>query len=84
MYRCSVAACDYHLHVVCAKDMVNGLHANNIKHVDKPNRLGAAARAAQQVFVDFLGGLIEGIGETVGEAIVTNMTRGRNNNNANS
>ncbi|XP_044475152.1 uncharacterized protein LOC123203054 [Mangifera indica] len=84
VYRCSVAACDYHLHVVCAKDMVNGLHANNIKHVDKPNRLGAAARAAQQVFVDFLGGLIEGIGETVGEAIVTNMTRGRNNNNANS
>ncbi|KAJ0087177.1 hypothetical protein Patl1_09311 [Pistacia atlantica] len=56
-------ACDYHLHVVCSKNMVNGLHANSIKNVDKPSRLGVAARAASQVFADFLGGLMEGLGE---------------------
>ncbi|KAJ0026178.1 hypothetical protein Pint_09148 [Pistacia integerrima] len=82
VYRCSVPACDYHLHVVCSKNMVNGLHANSIKNVDKPSRFGVAARAASQVFVDFLGGLMEGLGEGVGEVLVSNMTRGKNNNNA--
>lgn len=56
--------------------MINGLEANGIKPV-KSNKLGAAARVASLVIVEFMGGLIDGIGEGVGQAIVQNMTSGR-------
>ncbi|KAH7523347.1 hypothetical protein FEM48_Zijuj06G0001200 [Ziziphus jujuba var. spinosa] len=75
MYHCSV--CDYHVHAVCAKDMMNGLHENghSNKGKDKASVLGAAARLASQVVVDFIGGIMEGIGEGVGEAFVQNIAR---------
>lgn len=76
VYKCSVPACKYYLHLVCAKNMVNGLHANDIKRVDKPSKLASVAKTASQVFADFLGGFVEGLGEGFGEVIVTNMTRG--------
>ncbi|XP_058220475.1 protein VACUOLELESS GAMETOPHYTES [Rhododendron vialii] len=75
VYGCTVC-CDYHLHAVCAKDMINGLQANGIKGPVKPSMLGAAARVASLVIVEFIGGLIDGIGEGVGQAIVQNI-RGR-------
>lgn len=75
MYGCTV--CDYHLHAVCAKDMINGLQANGIKGPVKPSMLGAAARLATLVIVEFIGGLIDGIGEGVGQAIVQNVAGGR-------
>ncbi|KAJ4702373.1 Cysteine/Histidine-rich C1 domain family protein [Melia azedarach] len=75
VYRCTV--CEYHLHAVCAKNMVNGLLANNIKGKEKPSALATAARLASQVVKDFIGGLIEGLGEGVGEAFAQNVTRGR-------
>lgn len=75
VYRCTI--CNYHLHAVCAKGMVNGLQANDIKGPDKPSMLGTAARLASQVVIDFIGGLIEGLGEGVGEAVASNVTRGR-------
>ncbi|XP_057975617.1 protein VACUOLELESS GAMETOPHYTES [Malania oleifera] len=79
VYRCSV--CDYHIHAVCAKNMVNGLHANGIQNVEKPSMLGAAAKLASHVVVGFIGGLIEGIGEGVGEVLVQSLTKaGRRNN----
>lgn len=74
VYGCTV--CDYYLHAVCAKNMINGLEANGIKPV-KSSKLGAAARVASLVIVEFMGGLIDGIGEGVGQAIVQNMTGGR-------
>lgn len=81
VYRCTV--CDYHLHAVCAKDMVNGLHDNGIKAPDnqKHNMLGSAAKLAGQVMVEFIGGLIEGFGEGVGEVIVQSMTKSKTNPN---
>ncbi|KAF2312027.1 hypothetical protein GH714_027793 [Hevea brasiliensis] len=63
VYRCTV--CEYHLHAVCAKNMVNGLQANGIKGVEKSSMLGTAARLASQVIIEFIGGLIEGLGEGV-------------------
>ncbi|XP_052201901.1 uncharacterized protein LOC127807818 isoform X2 [Diospyros lotus] len=74
VYHC--AACNYHLHAVCAKNMINGLHATGIKVEEKPNRLGVAARMASIVFVEFIGGLIEGFGEGVGDALVQNIAGG--------
>ncbi|KAK1555968.1 hypothetical protein Q3G72_033958 [Acer saccharum] len=73
VYRCTV--CDYHLHAACAKDMVNGLLDNNIKEPGKPSKFGNAARLASQVVIGFLGGLIEGFGEGVGEVLIQTMTR---------
>lgn len=75
VYACSV--CDYHLHAVCAKGMINGLHANGIIPPEKPSMLGAAARVASHVIMGFIGGLIEGIGEGVGEVLVENIGRGK-------
>lgn len=75
VYRCTV--CEYHLHAVCAKNMVNGLQANGIKGVEKPSMLGTAARLASQVIIEFIGGLIEGLGEGVGEAFIQSVARGR-------
>lgn len=73
MYHCSV--CDYHLHAVCAKNMINGLHDNGIKGKEKPSVLGTAARLASHVVVEFIGGFFEGIGEGVGEVFVQNIPR---------
>ena len=75
VFRCTV--CEYHLHAVCAKNMVNGLQANGFKGVEKPSMLGTAVRLASQVIIEFIGGLIEGIGEGVGEAFVQSFARGR-------
>ncbi|KAK6939164.1 DC1 [Dillenia turbinata] len=75
IYHCPI--CDYHLHAVCAKNMVNGLEANGIKGLEKPSMLGTAARFASQVVIEFIGGLIEGIGEGVGEVLISNMSKGR-------
>ncbi|XP_002510748.3 uncharacterized protein LOC8269961 [Ricinus communis] len=75
VFRCTV--CEYHLHAVCAKNMVNGLLANGFKGVEKPSMLGTAARLASQVIIEFIGGLIEGIGEGVGEAFIQSIARGR-------
>ncbi|KAK9016458.1 hypothetical protein V6N11_078956 [Hibiscus sabdariffa] len=79
VYHCTT--CDYHLHAVCAKNMVNGLEANGIKGLDKPSMVATAARVASQVVIEFIGGLIEGIGEGVGQVIIQTATRGRCCNN---
>ncbi|XP_022766007.1 uncharacterized protein LOC111310900 [Durio zibethinus] len=75
MYRCTI--CDYHLHAVCAKNMVNGLQANGIKGKDKPSMLGTAIRLTSQVVIKFIGGLIEGLGEGVGQVLIQTAARGK-------
>ncbi|KAK3028998.1 hypothetical protein RJ639_038201 [Escallonia herrerae] len=81
VYRCTRATdqhCDYYLHAVCAKSFINGLQANGIKNSDiKPSMLGPAARLASQVIIEFIGGLFEGFGEAVGQALIQNIARGR-------
>ncbi|GMH04992.1 hypothetical protein Nepgr_006832 [Nepenthes gracilis] len=68
VYSCTV--CDNRLLAVCAKCMMNGLHANGIKlDLGKPNSLLASGLIASQVAIGFIGGLVEGIGEGVGEAL---------------
>lgn len=84
VYHCTV--CNYHVHAVCAKDMINGLHDNGHKGREKPSVFGTAARLASQVVIEFIGGLIEGLGEGVAEVFVDNIARsgranGRSNNN---
>lgn len=74
MYRCTV--CEYHLHAVCAKVLINGLEANGIPPPERASALGTAARLASQVVIEFIGSLIEGFGEGMGEALVQNI-RGR-------
>ncbi|XVF75816.1 hypothetical protein PTKIN_Ptkin13bG0217100 [Pterospermum kingtungense] len=74
VYHCTI--CHYHLHAVCAKNMVNGLQANGIKGMDKPSMLGAAAKVASQVVIEFIGGLIEGLGEGVGQVLIQSAARG--------
>ncbi|KAI4366245.1 hypothetical protein MLD38_022142 [Melastoma candidum] len=71
VYRCTV--CEYRLHVVCAKSVVNGLLDNGIQGREKPSVLGTVVRLASQVVVSFVGGLIEGLGEGVGQALVQNI-----------
>ncbi|THG07708.1 uncharacterized protein LOC114306214 isoform X1 [Camellia sinensis] len=75
VFRCTV--CDYHLHAVCAKDMINGLQANGIKAPVKPNKLASAVRIASMVITQFIGGLVQGIGEGLGQAILQDAMRGR-------
>nr|KYP44656.1 hypothetical protein KK1_033867 [Cajanus cajan] len=75
VYRCTV--CDYHLHALCAKAKINGLLANGISLPDKPSVLSSAARVASQVVIEFIGGLVEGIGESVGDVLVQNIAKGR-------
>lgn len=75
VYRCTV--CEYHLHAVCAKSMVNGLKANGFREHENPSMLGTAARIATQVVIEFIGGLIEGLGEGVGEMVLKGVARGR-------
>lgn len=79
VYSCT--GCDYHLHALCAKSMINGLQEYGIKPPEKPNMLGTAARLASQVVIEFIGGLIEGFGEGVGEVLVQNIGRGRRSSN---
>ncbi|KAM1127198.1 hypothetical protein ACFX13_038000 [Malus domestica] len=73
VYHCTV--CDYHLHAVCAKNMINGLQENGLKGREKPSVLGTAARLASQVVTEFIGGLIEGLGEGVAEVLVQDIAR---------
>ncbi|XP_043713264.1 uncharacterized protein LOC122661815 [Telopea speciosissima] len=68
VYRCGVCE-HYHLHVVCAKNMVNGLYSNGVKPPEKPSKLGQAVGVATHVIIGFLGALLELIGEGVGEAL---------------
>lgn len=76
MYHCTV--CDYHLHAVCAKNIINGLRENGYKNGDgKPNVLGTAAKVASQVVIEFIGSIIEGLAEGVGQAIVQDVAKGR-------
>ncbi|MBA0700724.1 hypothetical protein Goari_022834, partial [Gossypium aridum] len=75
VYHCTT--CGYHLHAVCAKNMVNGLEANGIKGMGKPSKFGTAVRVASQVVIEFLGGLIEGLGEGVGQVLIQTAVRGR-------
>ena len=77
VYGCTDPSCNYHLHAVCAKNMINGLRANGIMSLEKPSMLGAAAKIASHVVMEFIGGLIEGLGQGVGEVIVQNIARGR-------
>ncbi|XP_076946124.1 protein VACUOLELESS GAMETOPHYTES [Bidens hawaiensis] len=82
LYGCRV--CYYHLHAVCAKDLINGLKVNGVTSTQKPGVLVPAVRLASQAVIDFIGGLIDGIGEGVGEALVQNVAkspRGRRNGN---
>lgn len=74
VYRCTV--CDYYLHAVCAKTKVNGLLANGIRPPEKPSVLAAAAKVASQVVIEFLGGFVEGLGESMGEVLVQNIAKG--------
>ncbi|CAN0928315.1 hypothetical protein LINGRAHAP2_LOCUS36413 [Linum grandiflorum] len=77
MYKCTVCHEGYYLHAVCAKDMVNGLQANGIKGKEKGNGnkiLGTAARVASLVVIEFLGGLVEGFGEGMGQVLVQSIT----------
>ncbi|XP_022747116.1 uncharacterized protein LOC111296900 isoform X2 [Durio zibethinus] len=75
VYQCTI--CDYHLHTVCAKNMVNGLQANGIKGTGKPSMLGTVVRLASQVVIEFIGGLIEGLGEGVGQVLIQTAARGK-------
>ncbi|KAJ8772705.1 hypothetical protein K2173_027882 [Erythroxylum novogranatense] len=68
VYRCCV--CDYDLHAVCAKEMVNG------KGPKKSNMLVTAVRLASQVVGEFIGGLVDGLGQGVGEVLIQSVTRG--------
>ncbi|KAL5565189.1 hypothetical protein UlMin_028353 [Ulmus minor] len=72
VYHCTV--CDYHLHAVCAKNMVNGLRENGHKD-NKSSILGTAARLASQVVIVFVETLIEGLAEGVGQAIVQDVAK---------
>ncbi|RDX85119.1 hypothetical protein CR513_33739, partial [Mucuna pruriens] len=76
VYRCT--ECNYHLHAVCAKTKINGLQANGIKLPEKPSVLAAAAKVASHVVIEFIGGVLEGIGESVGDALVQNIVKGPN------
>ncbi|KAJ0987137.1 hypothetical protein J5N97_005493 [Dioscorea zingiberensis] len=72
-YGCII--CQYYVHAICAKDMVNGLYVHGIKPPKKQNKLGAAARLATHALFGIIGGLIEGIGEGIGEALIDNIGR---------
>lgn len=74
IYRCNV--CGYHLHAVCAKDLINGLHANGISPPEKPT-FGKTTRIASLMVIKFVGGLVDGVGNGVGEYLVDSITGGR-------
>ncbi|XP_041017688.1 diacylglycerol kinase theta-like isoform X2 [Juglans microcarpa x Juglans regia] len=75
VYHCRV--CDYHLHAVCAKNMVNGLHDNGCnKGLEKPSMLAAAAKVASQVVGVIIEGIVEGFAQSVGEVFIQNVAKG--------
>lgn len=75
IYHCTV--CDYLLHAVCAKNMVNGLHDNGFNEdLEKPSMLAAAAKVASQVVGVIIEGLVEGLAQGVGEVLVQNVAKG--------
>lgn len=73
MYSCS--ACEYHVHAVCAKEVMNGLRENGQQGKEKAGVLATAARLASQVVSEFIGGIAEGIGEGVGEVFIQSVAR---------
>ncbi|KAH9302742.1 hypothetical protein KI387_014325 [Taxus chinensis] len=74
VYHC--APCDYYLHALCAKPVINGLEEEGIVNVPpKKSKIGRAARYASQVVQLFVDGLVEGLGEGVGDALLNNVTR---------
>ncbi|KAL3639850.1 hypothetical protein CASFOL_014818 [Castilleja foliolosa] len=76
VYRCKTCE-SYQVHAACAKSYINGLQDNGITMPDKSSGLGIAARLASQVVIEFIGGLFEGFGEGVADALVQNIAGGR-------
>lgn len=79
VYHCT--SCSYTIHAVCARNLINGLHANGIHPPDKPNKFGKVAKVASHAFLEFLGGLIEGLGEGIGGALISGIGKGKGRNN---
>lgn len=77
VYRCTAPSCDYHLHAVCAKNMMNGLRANGITHLEKPSMLVAFSKIAALAVVEFVGGLIGGLGQGVGDVLAQTVAAGK-------
>ncbi|RVX15816.1 hypothetical protein CK203_005792 [Vitis vinifera] len=77
VYRCTATACDYHLHAVCAKNMVNGLRANGVTCLEKPSMRGTFIKIASVVVMEFIGGLIGGLGQGVGDVLGQTMAAGK-------
>ncbi|XP_042492887.1 uncharacterized protein LOC122072591 [Macadamia integrifolia] len=74
VYGCGV--CDqYHLHAVCAKNMVNGLYASGIRPPENPRKFGRVVGIASNVIIGFIGTLLEGIGEGVGGALFDTIAK---------
>ncbi|KAL5557640.1 hypothetical protein UlMin_033851 [Ulmus minor] len=73
VYHCTV--CDYHLHAVCAKNMVNGLRDNGHNDKDKSSKLGNVVRFASQVAKEFVDGFIQGLAEGFGQVIIQDVAR---------
>lgn len=73
LYRCTAPGCNYHLHAVCAKNMVNGLRGNGSSvcvPIEKPpSMLGVFSKFASLIVLEFVGGLIGGLGNTVGDVL---------------
>ncbi|KAL2506063.1 Cysteine/Histidine-rich C1 domain family protein [Abeliophyllum distichum] len=63
--------------IICAKAFINGLRDNDIPTPEKPSMIGKTSRLVSQVVIEFIGGLIEGFGEGVGDYLVQNIVRGR-------
>ncbi|KAG7971327.1 hypothetical protein I3843_07G128800 [Carya illinoinensis] len=75
VYHCRV--CDYHLHAVCVKNMVNGLHDNGCnKGLGKPSMLATAAKVASQVVGVIIEGIVEGFAQGVGQVFIQNVAKG--------
>ncbi|CAA2996646.1 Hypothetical predicted protein [Olea europaea subsp. europaea] len=73
VYLCTV--CDYHLHAVCAKNLINGL-ALEYPSPGKADHDWKKGHATQVVF-EAVGGLFEGLGQTIAEYFLQNIARGR-------
>ncbi|PWZ36973.1 hypothetical protein Zm00014a_025391 [Zea mays] len=74
-YQC--LPCGYYLHARCAKDVVNGLYVHGVVPPEKRSALATAARVTVNALFGVIGGLIEAIGEGIGEAFVENIGRSR-------
>ncbi|GLJ22801.1 hypothetical protein SUGI_0429630 [Cryptomeria japonica] len=73
VYYC--APCDFYLHALCAKGVINGLEQQGFTVPPKLSKVGRAARYASQVVQIFVDGLVEGLGEGVADAIVDTISR---------